>query len=161
MINKQLCTSSICVLPDLWSHCYSASRKMSLFTALPRAGLSHTIQISVCLAYPDRTNSSLPATLAQPSAQPPQAQQLFHGMNAHTLYSISSGSLPFSLHVSFVPLYSFILNSLLVLVLFCCLFEYVFLSSAVFVYSFFIPILPYIAHFQHIFLLFTLSYQCL
>lgn len=110
---------------------------MSLFTALPRAGLSHTIQISVCLAYPDRTNSSLPATLAQPSAQPPQAQQLFHGMNAHTLYSISSGSLPFSLQVSFVPLYSFILNSLLALVLFCCLFEYVFISSAVFVYSFF------------------------
>lgn len=107
--NKQRCTSSICILPDLWSHCYSACREMSLFTATPRAGLSYTIQISVCLAYPDRTNSSLLGTVAWPSAQPPQAQQLFHGMNAHTLRSISSGLLPFSLYVSFMPLYSIIL----------------------------------------------------
>lgn len=44
------------------------------------------------------------------------------GMNAHMLRSISSGLLPFSLHVSFVPLYSFILTCLLALVLVCCIF---------------------------------------
>lgn len=56
----------------------------------------------LCLAYPDRTNSSLLGMLAQPSARPQQAQQLFHGMNAHTLSPISSGSLPLSFHVPFM-----------------------------------------------------------
>lgn len=35
----------------------------------PEQCLSYTIQISVCLASSDRTNSSLPGTLARPSAQ--------------------------------------------------------------------------------------------
>lgn len=92
-----MCTSSICILPDLRRYCYSASREMSLFSATPRAKLSYTVQISVCLASSDRTNSSLLGMLAWPSAQPPRAQILFQGLNAHTLRSVSSGSLPFSL----------------------------------------------------------------
>lgn len=92
-----MCTSSICIPPDLPRYCYSASREMSLFSATPRAELSYTVQISVCLASSDRSNSSLLGMLAWPSAQPPRAQILFQGMNAHTLRSVSSGLLPFSL----------------------------------------------------------------
>lgn len=47
--NKQLCSSSICILPYLWSHGYPASREMSLFSVAPGAALSSAVQISVCL----------------------------------------------------------------------------------------------------------------
>lgn len=47
--NKQLCSSSICILPDLWSNGYPASREMSLFSTAPGAALSSAVQISVCL----------------------------------------------------------------------------------------------------------------
>lgn len=104
---KQLCTSSICILPDLRRCCYSASREMSLFSATPPSRVViHCADL--CLASSDSTNSSLLGTLAWPSAQPPAAQQLFQGMNAHTLHSRLlwlAASFP---HVSFTPLYSII-----------------------------------------------------
>lgn len=87
----------------------------------------------------------------------------FHGMNAHTLRSTSSGLLPFSLHVSFVPLYSFISICLSALVPLCCLSVYLFLSSVVFLLSALLHVsfrlFTYFILFQHVLLLFTLSQQ--
>ncbi len=95
--------------------------------------------------------------------QPPQAQQLFHGMNAHTFRSISSGRLPFPIHVSFMPfsLLSCIVSALVPLLVFL----YMSLSlQRSFALLSFVPTLPfvYIVQFillQHIFLLLTLLFE--
>lgn len=135
---------------------HTASREMSLFTAAPRGGMSYTIPISVCLAYPDRTNSSLLGMLAQPSARPQQAQQLFHGMNAHTLSPISSGSLPLSFHVPFM----------LFILLSCIVSLFWFFSAGLFVGVFlrrlFVPLFLYFAQILPLCLSsFSTELQCL
>lgn len=116
----------------------------------------HTLYRSVCLAYPDRTNSSLLGMLAQPSARPQQAQQLFHGMNAHTLSPISSGSLPLSFHVPFM----------LFILLSCIVSLFWFFSAGLFVGVFlrrlFVPLFLYFAQILPLCLSsFSTELQCL
>lgn len=135
-----LCTSSVCVLPDICSHCYTATGKCHCWLRCLEEGC-HATYRSFCLPYPDRTNSSLLGMQPQPSAQPPQAQQLFQRMTTRTLRPISCGALPFPFHVHFMPVQSFIWDCLLALVLrpsFCAA-----LSLLICLFFSFVPIFSY------------------
>lgn len=92
--NKQLCSSSICILPDLWSHGYPASSGTPLFAAAPGAALSSTVQISVCLPYPDSTDSSLLGSPAQPCAPTTTNKATFPRDGASQTFLLSSQSAP-------------------------------------------------------------------